>query len=445
MREVIKAMADSGIRTVDYATGYSRRLESAVRQNILWGVKQCNQNTADMIGEDFGRDGYEISYHSHPRPSHADMGGKQYAIGPARTINGKHYPSFEKEAEPLLNDYGCLHFKFSILLGISRSAYSDEQLAQFKAEDNRKFEFEGKEYTRYEASQLQKRIESEVRRQKDRANIAKAAGDDVMRREAQYRINLLTSKYAKLSKESGLPAKMERLKSAVKPLTNGNNGGIMKMSNVNKSVIPYTPGNTISQENLEKFATSIEQLGFKLSDISPYGGFETYRGNPEILNYLVEDLTIIKNEILLKTKVGKIGLRYEDLKNTDDFARATKNTIIFNKRVYDDSEFLEKMYQEAVDAHYFVGGTTYRNIPYHEIGHIVFGKMSKELKSTLENISKEAANEGLSVDDYIKKQISTYAKKDTFYYSELMPELTSGAYSTDKDIRDLCIKLIRGE
>lgn len=214
MREVMKAMADSGIRTVDYATGYSRRLESAVRQNILWGVKQCNQNTADMIGEDFGRDGYEISYHSHPRPSHADMGGKQYAIGGARWVNGKYYPSFEEKAEPLLNEFGCLHFKFSILLGISLPAYSDEQLAEFKAEDNRKFEFEGKEYTRYEASQLQKRIESEARRQKDRANIAKASGDDIMRREAQYKINLLTGKYAKLSKESGLPTKMERMQMA---------------------------------------------------------------------------------------------------------------------------------------------------------------------------------------------------------------------------------------
>ena len=211
MREVMKAMADSGIRTVDYATGYSRRLESAVRQNILWGVKQCNQNTADMIGKEFGADGYEISYHSHPRPSHADMGGKQFAIGGARWVNGTYYPSFEEKAEPLLNEFGCLHFKFSILLGISEPAYSEEQLTEYKANDNRKFEFEGKEYTRYEAGQLQKRIESEVRRQKDRANIAKAAGDDIMRREAQYKINLLTNKYAKLSKESGLPTKMERM------------------------------------------------------------------------------------------------------------------------------------------------------------------------------------------------------------------------------------------
>lgn len=242
MREVIRSMADSGIRTrektgtkvVDYATAYSRRLDTSVRQNILWGVKQCNQNTADLIGEEFGADGYEISYHSNPRPSHADMGGRQYAIGKGRTVNGVYYPPFS-DVEQLLQDYNCLHFKFSILLGISRPAYSDEQLAKYKAMDKETFEFEGKTYTKYEASQLQRRIETKVRTEKDIANMAKAAGDDDLRREAQARINLLTSKYAKLSKESGLPTKMERMQvSGFRPvkvkeaLTKGGNDGIIK-------------------------------------------------------------------------------------------------------------------------------------------------------------------------------------------------------------------------
>ena len=116
IKDICKAMANSGIRTVDgvkkadYATGYSRRLDTAVRQNVLWGVKQCNQNTADQIGEEFGADGYEVSYHSNPRESHADMAGKQFAKGPARTVNGVFYPSFEEVAEPLLNEFNCLHF-----------------------------------------------------------------------------------------------------------------------------------------------------------------------------------------------------------------------------------------------------------------------------------------------------------------------------------------------
>lgn len=204
-------MAKSGIRTVDYATEYSRRLDTAVRQNVLWGIKECNQNVADFVGKEFGADGYEISYHSHPRESHADMAGKTFAIGKARTVNGVYYPSFEEEAEPLLKEFGCLHFKFPILLGISRPAYSKEQLEEFKANDKKKFEFEDKQYTMYEGTQLQRQIETEIRHQKDRAVLAKETGEEITRRQAQERINQLKNKYAELSQASGLPTKIERM------------------------------------------------------------------------------------------------------------------------------------------------------------------------------------------------------------------------------------------
>lgn len=209
MRGCIKSIADSGIRTVDYATGYSRRLDSAVRQNILWGLKECNQNSAKKIGEDFGADGYEIDYHSNPRPTHADMGGKQYAIGEAVTINGVYYPSIA-EVQDLLDDYGCLHFCFPIVLGIDTPSYSDDQLDAYKEHDNRKIDFEGETYTPYEATQVQRQLETAMRVQEDRETIAKAAGDIDLQLEAQRRIGVLTEKYTTFSGAAKLPTKMER-------------------------------------------------------------------------------------------------------------------------------------------------------------------------------------------------------------------------------------------
>lgn len=257
MRDVIKGMVNSGIKTVDYATGYSRNLEASVRQNILWGVKQCNQNTADMIGEDFGADGYEVDYHSNPRPSHADMGGRQFAKGPARTVKGVYYPSFEEVAEPLLNEYGCLHFKFSILLGISVPAYTKQQLEEFKARDKQTFEFEGHKYTAYEGKQLQGRIESAIKYQKDLANTAKKAGDEVLRREAQYNINVLTNKYAKLSEASGLPTRMERLKVS----------GFRKVKTIGelKRPMAWVSGNTESSEVYKDYLSRLSSGNFALN------------------------------------------------------------------------------------------------------------------------------------------------------------------------------------
>lgn len=222
MRQVIKDLADSGLRTkyqplngsagktVDYASGYSRRLDTAVRQNILWGVKECNQNISDMLGEELGADGYEISYHSNPRPTHEEMGGRQYAIGNGRKINGKYYPPFSS-VEGLLSDYGCLHFKFPVILGVSVSAYSDKELKAMKEQSKQKVMFEGKEYTMYECKQMQRQLETAARHAKDRQIIAKASGDDVLRRLEQERINAITHKYKQLSDASGLPTKMERM------------------------------------------------------------------------------------------------------------------------------------------------------------------------------------------------------------------------------------------
>ena len=80
-----------------------------------------------------------------------------------------------------------------------------------KAVSLRKTEFDGKEMTNYEASQVQRRLEREIRKQKNRSVIAASAGDDEMRREAQMKINQLTGKYKDLSDKFGIKTKAERM------------------------------------------------------------------------------------------------------------------------------------------------------------------------------------------------------------------------------------------
>ena len=222
VRGSMTQLADSGLRTkytplkgaagkaVDYATGYSRRLDTAVRQNVLWGVKQCNLGIQEQVGAEFGADGWEIDYHSNPRPSHAEMGGRQYAAGKGRIIDGIYYPPFS-DISGYLQDYGCLHFKWAIILGVSEPNHSHEELRKMKELDKATFEFDGEVYTRYELSQIQRKLETAARHAKDRQIIAKAAGDDELRRKEQAKINLIASKYKKVSDAAGLPTKAERM------------------------------------------------------------------------------------------------------------------------------------------------------------------------------------------------------------------------------------------
>ncbi len=210
MREVLRAVSSSGIKTVDYATGYTRRLDSAVRQNVLWGLKQCNQNVANEIGKEFGADGMEISMHSNPRPTHVDFQGEQFSLDGDKVIDGKKYEDFYKNAADLLQDYGCLHFSFPILLGISEPTYSKREIDKQKHLDREEIYFEGEKLTRYQATQLQRQAETAIRNAKDTANMAKAAGDDKLRREEQSKINQLTQKYKKISNTFNIPSKLER-------------------------------------------------------------------------------------------------------------------------------------------------------------------------------------------------------------------------------------------
>ena len=68
MRGVMKQLADSGVKIheekIGYPSGYNRRIDSSVRQNVLTGVRQVNLEVQKMVGREFGSNGVEISAHS---------------------------------------------------------------------------------------------------------------------------------------------------------------------------------------------------------------------------------------------------------------------------------------------------------------------------------------------------------------------------------------------
>ena len=74
------------------------------------------------------------------------------------------------------------------------------------------FEFEGSHYTNYEGTQLQRKIETKIRQLKERQIGAKAIDDMDEVYKCQEKITQLTSKYNDLSKVSGLPTKINRLR-----------------------------------------------------------------------------------------------------------------------------------------------------------------------------------------------------------------------------------------
>ena len=75
-------------------------------------------------------------------------------------------------------------------------------------------EIDGRHYTTYEATQLMRRLETEIRREKDTVLLAQASGDDVLRRSSQVRVTQLTAKYEQVAKASGLRTRFEKTRVA---------------------------------------------------------------------------------------------------------------------------------------------------------------------------------------------------------------------------------------
>ena len=73
------------------------------------------------------------------------------------------------------------------------------------------FEYEGKHYTIYEGSQLQRKLETEVRYAKEEQLTAAAYGDAAWATQAQNKVRVLKEKYVSVSEAAGLPVKSERM------------------------------------------------------------------------------------------------------------------------------------------------------------------------------------------------------------------------------------------
>ena len=175
IRQACNKLAASGVRTIDYESRRSDRIEVAARRAILTSVAHVTHRISEQNGEELGADGWEMSAHSGSRPSHAVYQGRQYT-----------QEQYERIIKPLISEPNCRHDVFPIILGVSEPTYTEEELQNI---DQPPFTYEGRTYTAYEASQQMRKMERAMRKQKDRCIVADAAGDEEAFATASIRLN----------------------------------------------------------------------------------------------------------------------------------------------------------------------------------------------------------------------------------------------------------------
>ena len=225
MSKIMKDIGGSGLKTVDYASGRSIRLDSMARMHLKGALRTLHNEIQKQVGEEFDFDGYEISVHSNPAVDHEKIQGRQFSIEEYEKLNnGLEAKDYKGNTYTLDHDHkngfrpismmNCYHYVFSIVLGVNKPEYSEEQLQKIIDDNEKGAIIDGKHYTNYEITQLQRSFERKIRKQKDIQILAKASGNKELVKESQDRITQLTNKYKEISKISGLPTRMDRLKVA---------------------------------------------------------------------------------------------------------------------------------------------------------------------------------------------------------------------------------------
>lgn len=202
IRTALKQAAKNGLQVEFPQSGMRRRVESAVRQNVLDGIRQLNNDVLWQTGKEFGADGVEISAHALCAEDHLPYQGKQYSM--------REFETLQNTLDRPFGMWNCKHTRWPIIMGISEPAHDAAYLERLRRSSSMRIDIGGEVKTRYQWTQEQRRIETAIRVQNDVVTAAKAAGDDFSRLEAQRNIADLIARYDYVSEKAGLELRYDR-------------------------------------------------------------------------------------------------------------------------------------------------------------------------------------------------------------------------------------------
>ncbi|OOM17211.1 phage minor capsid protein 2 [Clostridium saccharobutylicum] len=214
IKQAANKIATSGVRTINYESGYSVNVDTGVRRAVLTSVHQMNQETINQFMEDFiepENQLAEVSAHWPCRPTHQPWQGGVYKV------NGsdENYENLE-EATDLgsvagLQGANCRHTYFCFVEGTSSRTYTKEQIRERNRQANEKKEYNGKQYTEYEATQYQREIENQIRKYKRENLIYKETGLDSEVKANNSKIKDLRNEYKSFSSDMEIPTRDNRM------------------------------------------------------------------------------------------------------------------------------------------------------------------------------------------------------------------------------------------
>lgn len=205
LRRTVTQLTNSGLRSVDYASGRADRVDVAARRAVMTGITQLTGHISDMNAEKLGTEYFEVAWHAGARPTHQIWQGKVYTKEELVTVCGLGTVTG-------LEGANCYHERYPFFPGLSERNWTDEWLEAKNREENMPKEFKGKQYTLYEAKQKQRQMERVMRAQRQKVKLMQAGGadaDEVLLTKCKYQAQL--DEYGTFSSKMNLSQERERI------------------------------------------------------------------------------------------------------------------------------------------------------------------------------------------------------------------------------------------
>lgn len=210
MEEAVRALAKSGLRTVNYDSGRADQMDVAVRRCTMTASAQLAGEITMANVDQTETEYVEVSAHWGAREgeghaNHVGWQGKVYKVhgADAQYANLEDATGYPSDPTGLCG-YNCRHVFYPFWPGISEPNQWPKEPGPF--------EVNGRTYTYTQATQEQRRREREIRALKREKAAFEAAGMKEQAANATRNIRLKTAEYKEFSEDVGTRAKTERLR-----------------------------------------------------------------------------------------------------------------------------------------------------------------------------------------------------------------------------------------
>ena len=332
VNDCVHRLAQSGLRSIDYASGRAYQLDTAARMSVRTGLSQLSGKITEANLMQTGQDLVITSQHMGSRPEHVPWQNKVFSY----SGKSKKYPDFVESTGygtvTGLKGANCTHDFYPYWEGASIIPEDIKEPEPVK--------INGKEYDYYQVSQQQRKMERNIRATKREIEAQKAIGWDVT--ELQNRLRKQTADYKRFSEAAGVKVKNNRLRVVVESSN-------LSKTRTAKSELRRNESRAMIDKANSLFDVQPLEKGDTVKPVSIYKDLKTSEVGRHVLDY-IESNSVSVEVFYDKDTINAYGME-------NDYGLNVGNHIYINARTCNTKKkMVETIIHEETHIEYDVGG-----------------------------------------------------------------------------------------